>query len=160
METFHGIAFLAPRVKVMNILRHNNYVNPCLHTGFFWCFSYRQLLKTFWQMEIFLIMSNVPLCHNVLIAFQLLYFPLYWFIVGMFSVVCCRFVVCGKGLRLGFCVQHCSLMLLVTDLKNEPYRRADAVRRSQRRRVENLVPLGRSNDFFWYGANLTMILSF
>ncbi|XP_053373201.1 formin-like protein isoform X2 [Mercenaria mercenaria] len=46
-------------------------------------------------------------------------------------------------------VYHGALEDILLDLKNEPYRRADAVRRSQRRRVENLVPMGRSsNDFF------------
>ncbi|XP_052246158.1 formin-like protein isoform X2 [Dreissena polymorpha] len=45
-------------------------------------------------------------------------------------------------------VYHGALEDILLDLKNEPYRRADAVRRSQRRRVENLVPMGRNNDIF------------
>ena len=42
-------------------------------------------------------------------------------------------------------------LIWIADLKNEPYRRADAVRRSQRRRVENLVqvPMGRNDTMFW-----------
>ncbi|KAL5015618.1 hypothetical protein ScPMuIL_007299 [Solemya velum] len=36
-------------------------------------------------------------------------------------------------------VYHGALEDILLDLKNEPYRRADAVRRSQRRRVEGMV---------------------
>jgi len=35
-------------------------------------------------------------------------------------------------------------MLRVVDLKNEPYRRADGVRRSQRRRGDNHLKVGAS----------------
>lgn len=42
-------------------------------------------------------------------------------------------------------VYHGALEDILLDLKNEPYRRADAYRRSQRRRVEGLVPSGRSD---------------
>lgn len=34
----------------------------------------------------------------------------------------------------------------IADLKNEPYRRADAVRRSQRRRNENMVQAPNSEE--------------
>lgn len=43
-------------------------------------------------------------------------------------------------------VYHGALEDILLDLKNEPYRRADAVRRSQRRRVESLVPMDRSSN--------------
>uniref|UniRef100_A0A0L8I509 DAD domain-containing protein n=1 Tax=Octopus bimaculoides TaxID=37653 RepID=A0A0L8I509_OCTBM len=42
-------------------------------------------------------------------------------------------------------VYHGALEDILLDLKNEPYRRADAYRRSQRRRVEGLMPSGRSD---------------
>ncbi|XP_078320991.1 formin-like protein 3 isoform X7 [Crassostrea virginica] len=44
-------------------------------------------------------------------------------------------------------VYHGALEDILLDLKNEPYRRADAVRRSQRRRNENMVQAPNSDDF-------------
>lgn len=45
-------------------------------------------------------------------------------------------------------VYHGALEDILLDLKNEPYRRADAVRRSQRRRVEGIVPGSSSSEMF------------
>ncbi|KAK6165836.1 hypothetical protein SNE40_022673 [Patella caerulea] len=45
-------------------------------------------------------------------------------------------------------VYHGALEDILLDLKNEPYRRADAVRRSQRRRVENLVQVPTRSEAF------------
>lgn len=43
-------------------------------------------------------------------------------------------------------VYHGALEDILLDLKNEPYRRADAVRRSQRRRNENMVQAPNSEE--------------
>ena len=59
-------------------------------------------LKTLWQKEKLLKKSNISYCHNVFTffsnyTFNYRDFPYYW--VDAFKVVCCRFVVCGKGLK-------------------------------------------------------------
>ena len=40
-------------------------VNPFQHRDAFWRFCSRPILKTLWQKETLLIMSNVSFCHNV-----------------------------------------------------------------------------------------------
>ena len=70
----------------------------------FWRICSRRLMKTLWQKEKLLKTSNYSFCHTVFNFF----FSNYTFIyrdfpccyLNVFKVICCRFVLCGKGLTL------------------------------------------------------------
>ena len=78
------------------------WLNSFPHTDAFWRLCNVRLLKTLWQKEKLLKTSNLSFCYNVFNFFSSNYtfifgdFP--WFCLDVFKVVCCGFVVCGKGL--------------------------------------------------------------
>jgi len=83
------------------------------------------------------VLPTVSLCHNITL---------------IVTVIVCIFMFQHKGVtsEIYGCIDFCSisldvLYLCVKDLKNEPYRRADGVRRSQRRHGDNHLKVGTSH---------------
>ena len=67
-------------------------------------FCSRQILKTLWQKEELLIMSNIFFVTMFLILLfyhSFIYRELPYFIPDAFKVLCCRLAVCGKGITKG-----------------------------------------------------------
>ena len=68
----------------------------------FWCLCSRRLLKTLWQKQKLLMMSNFFFCHNFFLTqfnnSTLVYERFSRFYQYVFKVVCCSFeLLCGKG---------------------------------------------------------------
>ena len=61
--------------------------NPFPYIDAFWHLCNRRLLKLLWQKKKLLMMSNFSICHN----------DFNYTCIFNFKVVCCRFIVCGKG---------------------------------------------------------------
>ena len=65
------------------------------------CICSRWLVKTLWQNEKLLMMSNFSFCHNVFNSFWWLYLYFWrfsFFCLDTFKTVCCRFVVSCMGM--------------------------------------------------------------
>ena len=79
------------------------FINPLLHTYSFWCINNRQLLKTLWENEKLLIMSNFSFSHNVFNSKSDNCIPLcpFFDIISLFAVELERpkIVISGKRLR-------------------------------------------------------------
>ena len=80
------------------------------HIDAFWCLWSRRLLKTLWQKKKLLMMSNFSFSHNVFhfwaIGYPFNYREFPFILQNMFKVVWCRFLVCGKGLKLKQCLER------------------------------------------------------
>ena len=79
-------------------------INPFPPADTFWGNSSWRLLKTLWLKDKLLMMSNLSFGHNVFNFILQLSYLLWRFFrflsLYVFKVVCCRFTVCGKGLRV------------------------------------------------------------
>ena len=74
-------------------------VNLFPHTDAFWCLCSKCLLKTLWQKEKLLIMSNFFFCNDVFNSISTLIFHLYWFFLILGGCFQCRLTVWGKELN-------------------------------------------------------------
>ena len=84
------------------------YFIPFQLVDIFWRICRRRLLKTVWQKDKLLIMSNCSFCHSFQLysRSKLSFFEVISFYQHVFKNVYCRFFECGKRLTLNFSVKQ------------------------------------------------------
>ena len=76
-----------------------NCLNPLLHRYSFWCINNRQILKTLWEKEKLLVMSNFSFSHNVFLLYLFLHLSTFD-IISLFAAELeeCKIGISPKGL--------------------------------------------------------------
>ena len=87
-------------------------LNPLPHIDTFWCLCSRWLLKSLWQKEKLLIMSNFSICHNDINYYSIIilsFIEIFYILDLIISKSSAEDLsICGKGLTSahGYCVKE------------------------------------------------------
>ena len=73
-----------------------NCLNPFQHTDAFWCHCRRRILKTLWHKLNFVNSEQCILLSQCFQLYSIIYRGAPYFLLHVFKVVWCRFVLCGK----------------------------------------------------------------
>ena len=143
------------RQRTWEYLRH---IVSFQHTYAFWCHCCKRLFKTLLKKEKLLTMSNSCFCHTVFNSIRLLFFNLYIFskcCLDVFKGVCCRCVVCVKGLA----VNTWAYSVLSSASKSNTCSKATSIRHQLRTNCKDQIyfhtwihlqhTLFENNSYFW-----------